>query len=106
MKSMKKKFWTMTEVMEIYEVDETFMLDLEREEILWPVRRRGSSARLYSDRDLESLRLAKILVEEMGVNLEGVEIILRMRESMFQMRSQFDDILEDLARQLRDRIHE
>jgi len=103
---MKKKFWTMTEVMEIYEVDETFVLDLEREEILWPVRRKGSSARLYSDRDLESLRLAKILVEDMGVNLEGVEIILRMRESMFQMRSQFDDILEDLARQLRDRINE
>jgi len=101
---MKKKFWTMTEVMEIYEVDETFMLQLEEEEILWPVRRKGSMARLYSDRDLESLRLAKILIEEMGVNLEGVEIILRMRESMFQMRAQFDDILEDLARQLRERI--
>jgi MerR family transcriptional regulator/heat shock protein HspR len=103
---MKKKFWTITEVMEIHEVDETFILDLEREEILWPVRKKGSSVRLYSDRDLEALRLAKILVEEMGVNLEGVEIILRMRDNMFQMRSQFDDILEDLARQLRDRIHE
>jgi MerR family transcriptional regulator/heat shock protein HspR len=101
---MKKRLWTMTEVMEIYRVDERFMLDLEREEILWPVRRKGSSIRLYSSRDLEALRLAKILVEEMGVNLEGVEIILRMRENIFQMRYQFDDILEDLARQLRDKI--
>jgi MerR family transcriptional regulator, heat shock protein HspR len=101
---MKKRLWTMTEVMEVYQVDERFMLDLEREEILWPVRRKGSSIRLYSSRDLEALRLAKILVEEMGVNLEGVEIILRMRENMFQMRYQFDDILEDLARQVREKI--
>ncbi|RJR54350.1 MAG: MerR family transcriptional regulator [Desulfobacteraceae bacterium] len=101
---MKKRLWTMTEVMEIYRVDEPFMLQLEEEEILWPVRRKGSSDRFYSDRDLESLRLAKILMEEMGVNMEGVEIILRMRESMFQMRAQFDDILEDLARQLRERF--
>jgi MerR family transcriptional regulator/heat shock protein HspR len=101
---MTKKFWTMTEVMEIYQVDETFIMDLEREEILWPVRRKGSTTRLYSSRDLEALRLSKILVEDMGVNLEGVEVILRMRENIFQMRCQFDDILEDLARQLRDKI--
>ena len=43
-------------------------------------------------------------MEEMDVNLPGVEVILRMRQNMIDMRRQFDDILEDLARELRKRI--
>jgi hypothetical protein len=35
--------------------------------------------------------------------LPGVEVILRMRQMMFDMRKQFDDILEDLAAQLQGR---
>ena len=45
-------------------------------------------------------------LEEMGVKVAGVEIILRMRRMMFEMRKQFDDILEDLARQVRERMNE
>ena len=37
-----------------------------------------------------------------GVNIPGVEIILRMRQNMLQMKKQFDTILEDLVRQMKD----
>jgi len=57
-------------------------------------------AKLFSKEEMEKLRFAKVLIEEMGVNLAGVEVILRMRQNMFEMRRQFDTILEDLARQL------
>lgn len=103
---MAKKSWTITEVMEIYEVNEDFLLELEQEEILRPICRKTSPAKCFSNQDLETLRVAKILMEEMGVNLEGVEVILRMRETIYEMRSQFDDILEDLASQLRKRLEE
>jgi len=43
-------------------------------------------------------------VEELGVNLPGVDIILRMRRDMFSMRRQFDAILEDLARKIRAEV--
>jgi MerR family transcriptional regulator/heat shock protein HspR len=99
---MKKKWWAITEVMEVYQVDEDFLRALEEEELLCPVYRKDS--RFLSGKDLENLRLAKILVEEMGVNLPGVEVILRMRETIYQMRSQFDDILEDLAAQIREQM--
>ena len=46
---------------------------------------------------MEKLRIAKLLMEEMEVNLPGVEIILRMRHDMIAMRAQFDAILDDLA---------
>jgi MerR family transcriptional regulator/heat shock protein HspR len=52
---------------------------------------------VFSQKEREKLRLALLLMEEMEVNLPGVEIILRMRQTMDEMRKQFDDILEDLA---------
>lgn len=103
---MAKKSWTITEVMETYEVNEDFLLELEQEELLTPVCRKSPPVKRFSNKDLETLRVAKILIEEMGVNLEGVEVILRMRETIYEMRSQFDDILEDLASHIKKRLSE
>jgi MerR family transcriptional regulator/heat shock protein HspR len=94
---MGKEFWTVTEVLEVFEVKEEFLLELEEEEVVCPTYQEKPSNKLFSQQDMENLRLAKILVEDMGVNLAGVEVVLRMRQSMMDMRRQFDDILEDLA---------
>ena len=94
---MTKKLWTVTEVVEIFEVEERFLQELEEEEVLCPTCGEESPAKLFSEAEIEKLRLAKILTEDMGVNLPGVDIILRMRQNMIDMRRQFDDILEDLA---------
>jgi MerR family transcriptional regulator/heat shock protein HspR len=101
---MDKEFWTIAEVVEIFQVDERFVADLEEEEVLCPVCQDSPPSKLFGASELEKLRLAKILVEDMGVNLAGVEIILRMRQRMFDMRKQFDVILEDLAQRLRERF--
>ena len=97
---MAKEFWTVTEVIELFQVKESFLSDLEKEEIVCPTCREERSPKLFSSTELEKLRIAKILVEEMEVNLSGVEIILRMRQNMIDMRRQFDAILKDLAQQL------
>jgi MerR family transcriptional regulator/heat shock protein HspR len=99
---MSKEFWTVTEVVEIFQFDERFLDELEEEEIICPVCEEHPPAKLFSPADLEKLRLAKMLIEEMDVNLPGVDIILRMRQSMFEMRRQFDLILEDLARHIQE----
>ena len=98
---MEKEFWTYSEVVEIFQMEESLLYELEEEEVICPTCREGSSAKVFSSGDLENLRLAKILMEEMGLNLPGVEVVLRMRQSMIEMRRQFDDILEDLARQIK-----
>ena len=96
-----KEFWTVTEVVEFFQVDEGFLDDLEEEEVLCSVCREEPENKVFSSLELEKLRLAKILYEDMGVNLAGVDIILRMRQNMIDMRGQFDEILEDLAHRLR-----
>jgi len=102
--NMDKEFWTVTEVMEIFEVDERFLSDLEEEELLCPVCREGSPTKVFRPEELEKIKLVKALVEDMGVNLPGVEVILRMRQMMFDMRKQFDEILDDLAQEFQGRL--
>ncbi|MFC1535496.1 chaperone modulator CbpM [Thermodesulfobacteriota bacterium] len=99
---MAKEYWTVTEVVEIIQIDENLVADLEREEIICPSCVEDHPKKYFSSGDLDKLRLAKILIEDMDVNLPGVEIILRMRQSMIDMRKQFDDILEDLAKQIKE----
>jgi MerR family transcriptional regulator/heat shock protein HspR len=101
---MDKEFWTLTEVVETFEVDEGFLSELEEEELLCPVCREGSPAKVFRTQELEKLKLVKALVEDMGVNLAGVEVVLRMRQMMFDMRKQFDEILDDLAQEFQGRL--
>ncbi len=103
---MAKEFWTKTEVVEFFQIEERFLVDLEKEDIICPVCQEEPLEKLFPPADMERLRLAKILVEEMGVNLAGVEVILRMRQNMIEMRTQFDAILEDLAQRLPEAFQE
>lgn len=98
---MKKESWTVTQVVDFFRIDETFLCELEDEDIVCPACSEDPSSKLFPPSELEKVRLAKILVEDMGVNLAGVDIILRMRQNMVEMRRQFDGILEALAEDLR-----
>ena len=67
----------------------------ERIGIIEPSRSKGN-IRLYSERDVEILRRVKSLMDELGVNLAGVEVILRMSEHMLQLRREMDQVREEL----------
>jgi MerR family transcriptional regulator, heat shock protein HspR len=98
---MEKKYWTTTEIIETFQVSEELLIDLEREDILCPEFIANGSLKQFSFDEMEKLRLARMLIEDMDVNLPGVEIILRMREDMIHMRKQFDEILEDIAEEMK-----
>ena len=88
---MARKYLRITEVIKICGVDEEFILRLERESMIRPVIRRRQ--RLYPLDQVDRVRVARILIEEMGVNLEGAEVALHMREQMIAMQHQFDKLL-------------
>ncbi|HJX12098.1 MAG TPA: MerR family transcriptional regulator [Dehalococcoidales bacterium] len=67
----------------------------EKVGIIEPRRSRGN-VRLYSDRDIALLQRVKSLVEDMGINLPGVEVILRMMEHVGQLQSELEQALEEL----------
>ncbi len=53
--------------------------------IIEPSRTRGN-IRLYSDENIAYLRRVKTLMEDLGINLAGIEVILRMVERMTEMQ--------------------
>lgn len=99
---MSKEFYTRKEVLHLLQIKEGLLFSLEKEEIICPIEKDELHGELFSSLDLERVRLAKLLVEEMDVNLAGVDIILRMRQDMIELRRQFDVILEDVAKHLED----
>ena len=56
----------------------------ERAGLIRPSRANGRN-RLYSQSDIERLRQIKRLTEDLGLNLAGVEVILRMADRIAQM---------------------
>jgi MerR family transcriptional regulator, heat shock protein HspR len=99
---MEKEFWTFSEALEVFQIEERLLLELEDEEVICPRCLQDSDMKHLSLEEMEKVRISKILTEEMGVNVSGVQIILHMRQQMLEMRRQFDAILEDL----RDRLSE
>lgn len=59
----------------------------EREGLIAPSRTTGN-LRLYSDEDLDRLRQVKFLVNERGLNLAGVQLILELTRHMQALQAQ------------------
>jgi MerR family transcriptional regulator/heat shock protein HspR len=69
----------------------------ERIGIIEPSRSQGN-IRLYSERDVDILRRVKSLMDELGVNLAGVEVILRMSERMLEMQRAMEQVQAELEK--------
>ncbi len=96
---MTRKYLRVSEVIKICNVPQEFIDALEREHIIEPITRR--KLKVYSPDQVDRVRVAHLLIEEMGVNLEGAEVALHMREQMIAMQRQFNELLRLLGRQLK-----
>ena len=96
---MPRKYLRITEVTKICNVDVKFVKRLEQEKVIYPILRRRE--KFYPLDQVDRVRVAHLLIEEMGVNLEGAEVALHMREQMIAMQRQFNEILRLLGRELK-----
>jgi len=69
----------------------------EKVGIIEPSRSEGN-IRLYSDQDIAQLRRVKTLMDDMGVNLAGCEVILRMVRSMTELQRKVEELEAELKR--------
>ncbi|WP_200762133.1 heat shock protein transcriptional repressor HspR [Nitrosophilus alvini] len=68
----------------------------EREGLVKPSRTEGKM-RLYSQRDIDRIKMILRLTRELGVNLAGVDIILRLKEQMEEMEREIEELKDELA---------
>ena len=75
----------------------------EQKGLVRPSRTNGNT-RLYSERDLERLRLIQRLTTELGLNLAGVEHVIRLEDELQRMRARLDRMEREM-REAIDNVH-
>ncbi len=75
----------------------------ERKGLIEPSRSAGKT-RLYSQRNIDQLREIRRLTQELGVNLAGVEEIIRLRSRLDQLQNSMEGRITNLQSQLRTHL--
>jgi MerR family transcriptional regulator/heat shock protein HspR len=65
-------------------------------------RRTPGNTRLYSEADLERLRVIQRLTTELGLNLAGVETVIRLEDELLQMRTRLDRLEREMRKEIRN----
>ncbi len=79
------------EVLEFLGVEESDLLDALRREGLF-------EAEELEPAEADELRVATVLIQELGVNAAGVDVILRLRRRLFSLETLTRDALERVRR--------
>jgi MerR family transcriptional regulator/heat shock protein HspR len=67
-------------------------------------KRTPGGTRLYSDADVERLRVIQRLTTELGLNLAGVEHVLRLEDELRRQRARAERLERELREEIR-RVH-
>ena len=78
-------------VAKILDIHPQTLRQYERENLITPSRS-GGRIRLYSQRDIDRIKLILRLTRELGVNLAGVDIILRLKENVDAMEREIAEL--------------
>ena len=76
----------------------------ERLGFVIPARSNGNQ-RMYSQQDVEVLQRLRQYVEDLGVNLAGAEVLMRLNRRVEQLQDQLDAAMGEIER-LRERLPE
>lgn len=70
----------------------------EREGLIEPSRTDGK-IRLYSQRDIDRIKLILRLTRDMGINLAGVDVILKLKNQLHEFENLIDELRLELSKQ-------
>ncbi|MGC8942042.1 MAG: heat shock protein transcriptional repressor HspR [Sulfurihydrogenibium sp.] len=98
----KEPLYMIGTVAKMYNIHPQTLRLYEKEGLLVPSRTKGKT-RMYSEEDLEKLEFILFLTREMGVNLAGVDAILRMKQQLEELQNQIQLLLTRLQDEIRER---
>jgi MerR family transcriptional regulator/heat shock protein HspR len=97
MHSYDEPVYLISVVATMLEIHPQTLRQYEREGLVEPSRTQGRM-RLYSQRDIDRMKLILRLTRQLGVNLAGVDIVLQLKEQIDQMQEEIDQLREELSR--------
>jgi len=97
MKGYNEPVYLISVVANMLNIHPQTLRQYEREGLVKPSRTQGSM-RLYSECDIDRMKMILRLTRNMGVNLAGVDVVLRLKEQMDQMEQEITQLKEELYR--------
>jgi len=93
MHSYDEPVYLISVVSKVLNIHPQTLRQYEREGLVSPARTDGK-IRLYSQRDIDQIKMVLRLTRDLGVNLAGVDIILRLRQKMEELERDRDELRE------------
>lgn len=103
MTRITRKLFMIRIAAELLQIHPQTLRQFEREGLITPTRSSGNT-RLYSEDDLERMRMILRLRRELGVNLAGIEIILDMREKMEKIQREMEQTVSGLKKSFEEEL--
>ena len=97
MHSYDEPVYLISVVASILDIHPQTLRQYEKEGLIEPSRTQGRM-RLYSQRDIDKIKFVLQLTRKMGINLAGVDVILKLKEQMDAMNSEIKDLREELSK--------
>ncbi|WP_028950551.1 heat shock protein transcriptional repressor HspR [Sulfurihydrogenibium subterraneum] len=98
----KEPLYMIGTVAKMYNIHPQTLRLYEKEGLIVPSRTKGKT-RMYSEEDLDRLEFILFLTREMGVNLAGVDAILRMKQQIEELQNQIQLLLTKIQEEIREK---
>jgi MerR family transcriptional regulator/heat shock protein HspR len=98
MHSYDEPVYLISVVAKVLDIHPQTLRQYEREGLIVPSRTNGKM-RLYSQRDIDQIKMILRLTRELGVNLAGVDIIMQFKEKIDEMEEEINMLKAKLANQ-------
>ncbi len=95
MKGFEDPIYQISVVAELLGIHPQTLRHYEREGLVVPGRTSGK-IRVYSEKDIDDLRLILRLTRELGVNLAGVDVVMQLKNQVRELQKELDDIRKDI----------
>ncbi len=97
MHSYDEPVYLISIVATILDIHPQTLRQYEREGLVTPSRTQGRM-RLYSQRDIDRMKMILRLTRQLGVNLAGVDVVLKLKDSMDGMQKEIDQLRDELSK--------
>ncbi len=95
----KKGFFSISAVAKMFEVHQQTIRLYEKEGLITPKRSDGNT-RLFSEEDVDRLEEVIYLTHKLGINLAGVQMVLKLQKQIKKMQKDMNQIFDDTSKEL------
>lgn len=95
----KKGFFSISAVAEMFSVHQQTIRLYEKEGLINPKRSDGNT-RLFSEEDVDRLEEIVYLTHQLGINLAGVEMILKLKKQIKKMQKDMNKLFDNTQKEL------